>query len=107
MTTIQIRALPATTLAEDKDEAARLRDEVVMPALARNEPVAFDFADVDTVTQSFVHALIAEAIRTTGERSFELMEFRNASTGVQHVVKTVFEYVVLASETASGPGKST
>ena len=102
MKSIQIAPIPGTTLAESKDEARELREHEILPALARNEPVEIDFHAVETATQSFVHALIAEAIRRHGEKAFELLQFKNASAEVRQVVLTVFEYTLLAAETAKG-----
>lgn len=92
--------MPGTTLAENKDEAGRLRDQELMPALAEGEKVRLDFDGIETATQSYVHALIAEAVRRYGDRAFELLEFRNCAPAVQYIVRTVFEYTLLAQADA-------
>jgi STAS-like domain of unknown function (DUF4325) len=70
---IRIKPVPNTTLAENKDEAANLRDETILPALAQGETITLDFSGVETATQSYVHALIADAIRRYGDDSFDLL----------------------------------
>lgn len=104
MKTIKISPVPGTTLAENKDDAARLRDDVVLPALAEGEGVRLDFGGIETATQSYVHALVAEAVRRYGDRAFDLLEFKHCAPGVQHIVRTVFEYTLLAQANAAGDG---
>jgi hypothetical protein len=99
---IVIEPVAGTTLAEDKDAAAELRRSVILPALDAGEPVLLDFRKIETATQSFIHALIAEAVRHHAERAFDLLEFKNCGPGVQHIVRTVFEYTLLARDTAGG-----
>ena len=102
MNRIQVLPIPGTTLAESKDEARELREQQILPSLARGEPIEIDFSGVETATQSFVHALIAEAIRRYGDKAFDLLVFKTASSEVRQVVLTVFEYTLLAAETAKG-----
>ena len=49
--------------AENKDVARELRITEILPALERNEEIILDFENVTAVTQSFIHALISDAIR--------------------------------------------
>lgn len=102
MTLVQITIvpIPGTALAEDKDDAKRLRDERILPALQAGHTVELDFAGVELATQSYVHALISEAVRRTGDGVFDLLKFRNAGPGVQNVVVAVFEYTRTAAAAA-------
>jgi hypothetical protein len=102
--TIRVHPVKGTTLAENKDEAAELREREVLPTLAARKPVTIDFAGIDTATQSYVHALIADAIRRYGEDAFELLRFKNCSEGVQHIIHTVFEYTLFSKQQAEGNG---
>jgi len=105
--TVKVKPVPGTTLAENKDEAARLRDEVILPAVQAGKSVTIDFDGIETATQSYVHALVADVIRRFGDASFELLLFRNCSPGVQHIVRTVFEYTLLAqADVESQQGES-
>lgn len=82
----------------NKDTAKQLRVEKIMPAISKGKKVVLDFADVNGVTQSFVHALIAEAIREFPEKVFELVEFRHCTRDVQVVVEIVAEYMQEGSD---------
>lgn len=53
----------ASTVAEDTEAAAKLSIEQLQPRLFAREPVAVDFRNVTVCTQSFLHALLYEAIR--------------------------------------------
>jgi hypothetical protein len=54
-------------LGEDKDVAARLREEKIHPCIAKVENITLDFESVTLVTQSFVQALISNVLRIQGE----------------------------------------
>jgi hypothetical protein len=97
---IKVEPVPGTTLAESKDQARTLRTKRVLPALEQGRHVVLDFTDVGFATQSFVHALISEAIRRYREGVFDVMEFKGCSPEVQQTVLTVFEYTLAASDAA-------
>lgn len=100
--TVTVQPVPGTALAESKDEAKKVRQEVILPALAEGYAVRLDFANVDFATQSFVHALISDAIRRYGEQTLDLLEFKNCSDEVREIVMTVFEYTLDAADAAKG-----
>ena len=107
MKKIQIRPLPGTAIAEDKDAAREIRETVLMPALEAGEGVIVDFRDVEIATQSFVHALISDAIHRFGNGAMQLITFRNCNEELQQLILTVVEYTLMAIETAEnhrGPG---
>lgn len=104
--TIKIAPLTGTGFAESKDDARDIRRDVLLPALEADQRVEIDFADVDVATQSFIHALISEAIWRYGDDSFELLRFTNCSDDVREVILTVFDYTLAASE-ASKTGDAT
>lgn len=89
--------------AEDKDVAAVLRTKVIGPSLSRNHKVAIDFDEVTLTTQSFVHALISKPVRDLGERSLDLLLFKNCSALVQGLIETVVQYSLEAVELAEEP----
>lgn len=103
--TLLIEPVPGTALAESKDEAKKVRQTVILPALGRGLKVCLDFSRVDFATQSFIHALISDAIRRYGDETFELLEFKNCSDEVREIVMTVFEYTLDAAEAAKGVGE--
>lgn len=78
--------------AENKDEAGSLRREILLPALDRGDEVLIDFAAIRYATQSFVHALIGEALNKYGEEFLDRVEFKNCSPQLQSVIELVVDY---------------
>lgn len=78
--------------AEDKDRARRLRLERVLPALEANETVKLDFSAVSYATQSFIHALVGEALKRFGEPVLDRLEFKNCSSQLRTVIELVVDY---------------
>jgi hypothetical protein len=78
--------------AEDKDEAKHLRTSEILPILARGEELVLDFEYVRYATQSYVHALIGEALKKHGEEALGLLEFKNCSAAVRSVIELVVDY---------------
>jgi hypothetical protein len=77
---------------EDKDTAARIREEVIKPSAQRGETIVVDFEGVTLVTQSFVHALISDVLRNGGEDALDRLEFKNCSAVVRGIISTVVQY---------------
>ena len=77
---------------EDKDTAARIREEIIKPCAQRGETVVIDFEGVTLVTQSFVHALISDVLRNGGEDALDRLDFRNCSAVVRGIISTVVQY---------------
>jgi hypothetical protein len=84
----------ADRFAEDKEEARQIRLEQVMPALERGEDVMLDFGDVSYATQSYVHALIGEALQKHGEEALKNLEFKNCSDALRSVIGLVVDYTL-------------
>lgn len=79
-------------LAENKDEAKQIRLQKILPALDSSEEVVLDFANVGYATQSYIHALIGEALQKHGESVLTLMEFKNCSPALRSVIELVVDY---------------
>lgn len=92
MKTIHIKK-NAGVFAENKDVAGELRDDAVLPALRRGEEVTLDFAGVEGATQSFIHALVSEAIREFGPDVLDHMIFKNCNDSIRGVVEIVVDYM--------------
>lgn len=76
----------------DKDAAAKVRDELLRPALRdENKVVVLDFDGVDFVTQSFAHALLSAIVRKQA-KSLERMRFDNCSDSVREIIEIVVQY---------------
>jgi hypothetical protein len=80
------------SFAEDKDQAKVIRMEKILPALGRKEPIVLDFDGVAYATQSYVHALIGEALKKHGEAALGLLEFRNCSPQLRSLIELVVDY---------------
>lgn len=81
----------AGSFAGDKDAAASLRDDVLRPSLAKAKRVTLDFAGVDLATQSFMHALLAQAVRENPS-SLDHIEFKNCNDDIQALIEIVVDY---------------
>ena len=77
---------------EDKDLARGLRKRELLPALEAGESVVLDFAHVGTATQSFVHALIGEALKRYGEDVLDRVEFKHCGPELCDVIELVVDY---------------
>jgi len=78
--------------AEDKDAAKRLRTYTIMPALSANKMVVINFSGVTSSTQSFVHALVGEALQKFGEVVLDRLEFRSCAPQVKSLIELVVDY---------------
>jgi hypothetical protein len=93
MNCIEIQIPSGTTgFAEDKDAARRIRIGRLLPALTRKEYVRLDFGAVTYATQSFVHALLGEALQRFGEDVLRDIEFKNCTPQLQSLVELVVDY---------------
>jgi len=81
------------TFAENKDVAREIRIKKILPNLAKRKKIALDFSQVTGATQSFVHALISDAIRQYGDEALDLIIFKNCSPIVKEIIATVTEYM--------------
>ena len=93
MTTTKIRLSAGIGgFAEDKDYARDLRQKKILPALDKGAHVALDFGLVKYATQSFVHALIGEALKKHGEQVLDRIEFQRCTPQIQSVIELVVDY---------------
>lgn len=77
---------------EDKEIAREFRRERILPALEAGDDIVLDFSGIKYVTQSFVHALIHEALKRFGENVLDHLEFRNCSQPVKSIIELVIDY---------------
>ena len=82
----------ASRFQEDKDLAKKIRTEELLPALAAGTRVELDFSDVDYATQSFIHALVGEALKQHGENVLDRIEFLNCSPQLRNIIELVVNY---------------
>lgn len=81
------------SFAENKDIARDIRVNKIIPALEDGEEVTLDFANVDSATQSFIHALISDLIRNRGNEVLDKLIFKNCSETVKKIINMVVEYM--------------
>ena len=81
------------SFAENKDLARSIRIEKIIPALNAGEDIELDFDKIESATQSFVHALISDLIRTYGPEILDKISFKNCSEIVQKIIGIVVEYM--------------
>lgn len=84
--------------AEDKDAAARIRKTKLLPALEAGQALELDFRGVTLTTQSFIHALISQALRVHGEEVLSRVSFKGCVPAVKDIISTVVQYVLEARE---------
>lgn len=91
---IEIKLLPlVNSFAENKDTARDIRLTKIVPALEKGEDVALDFEGIDSVTQSFIHALISDLIRKNGSDVLDKIYFKSCNRTVQGIINIVVAYV--------------
>ena len=78
--------------AENKDDARKLRELFIVPAIAEGQEVVLDFAGVDASTQSFLHALISQILQDGGEAALAKLRFMNCNGPIKSLVRTVVNY---------------
>jgi STAS-like domain of unknown function (DUF4325) len=81
------------SFAENKDVAKFIREKRIAPLLEKNKEVILDFENVESATQSFIHAMISELIRTLGEDFFDKIVFKNCNEIVKKVISLVVDYM--------------
>ncbi len=97
--------LLARSFAEDKDVARQIRISFIKPAISSGKKVVLDFGKVSVATQSFIHAMISEAILNHGTRALGLLEFRSCNATVKSVILTVVDYCLEMRENSSAARK--
>ncbi len=80
------------SFAENKDEAKKIREDFIKKLLPFNEIIILDFIDVDSSTQSFIHALISEVFQNHGESVLKRIHFKGCNKAIQSLITTVINY---------------
>jgi len=80
------------SFAQDKDAAKLIRIEHLEPMVKKRERAVVDFSGVDFATQSFLHALLAGIVRTSGEDALEFLAFKGCNEHLKGMITTVIEY---------------
>jgi hypothetical protein len=94
MTTRVVVKPGANRFAEDKEGARKIRLKKILPALDRGERVILDFRHASYATQSYIHALIGEALQKHRDSGLSLLEFKNCSAALKSVIELVVDYTL-------------
>jgi hypothetical protein len=92
MKTIKIFGF-AGSFAENKDAARDVRVKLLVPLLEKGEEVVLDFEKVESVTQSFIHALFSELMRKFGVEVLDKVAFKNCNSTVKGIINIVVDYM--------------
>ncbi len=79
--------------AENKDTAREIRISQILPNLKRKKEVILNFEKIESATQSFVHALISDAIREFGIEALNNLKFKNCDETIKKIINIVYEYM--------------
>ncbi len=90
--------------AENKDIGREIRLKEILPLLERNEEIILDFEGVQTASQSFIHSLISDAMRTYKNDALDRIIFKSCNDSIQQMINIVVEYMqdALAKERQEG-----
>ncbi|TDV16249.1 STAS-like domain-containing protein [Paraburkholderia caballeronis] len=83
--------LPVKDFEEDVEQAAKVRDEIVLPTIASGAMVVLDFSGVKFATQSFVHALMYKVIRD-GQQIGSTLSIAGCTNSTREAVMAVAAY---------------
>lgn len=81
--------------AHNKDVATQIRQDQLLPILAKYEQIVLNFTGVTGSTQSFIHALIAEPLQIYGKDVLKLLQFKSASPIMKTLISLVIDYSLL------------
>ena len=81
------------SFAENKDLARSIRVEKIVPAFKNGQEVTLDFKGIDSATQSFIHALISDLIRSYGIEVLDKVYFKNCNETVKKIIRIVVDYM--------------
>ena len=79
--------------AENKDVAKEIRINHLLPALEENRAITFDFEGVKGATQSFIHALVSDALRKFPDVVYDNVFYKNANEEIQAIITIVYRYM--------------
>ena len=81
------------SFAENKDVAADIRLNKLIPALEKNKEIILDFEKIEGATQSFIHALISDLMRKYGNGVLDKIQFKSCNDTVKGIISIVVDYM--------------
>lgn len=79
--------------AENKDIAADIRLNNLIPALEKKKNIILDFDKIEGATQSFIHALISDLMRKYGNDVLDKIQFKSCNNTVKGIISIVVDYM--------------
>lgn len=83
----------AGVFAENKDSASEIREKTLLPALRDRQEVVLDFENVEGATQSFIHAMISQALRDYGSDVLDHIVLKSCNNSVKSIIEIVTDYM--------------
>jgi SepF-like predicted cell division protein (DUF552 family) len=81
------------SFAANKDIAKEIRLEEIIPALEKGNEVILDFENINSATQSFIHALISDLMRQYGNDVLDKISFKSCNETIQKIITIVTDYM--------------
>ena len=78
--------------AGNKDSARDIREKYLKKWINEDGIIVLDFSDIDSSTQSFVHAMLSQLFQVYGEAMLDKFEFKNCNAAVKSLIVTVINY---------------
>ena len=89
-----LKTIKIKDFEENVEEAARIRESVVLPSLAKEELLVLDFSGVRAATQSFVHALMYRVFRD-GKNLETCLTVSCADRATEEAIRAVAAYAAV------------
>ncbi|ELO1812805.1 DUF4325 domain-containing protein [Vibrio fluvialis] len=77
--------------AEDKEAAIRFKNERIFPAPEQGKKILLDFKGVESSPHSFLSALLASPIKSTGMRAFKVFKVVNATADIRETLDFIMD----------------
>lgn len=78
--------------AGNKDSAKDIREKYLKKWVKEDGIIVLDFRDIDSSTQSFVHAMLSQLFQIYGESMLDKFEFKNCNMAMKSLIVTVINY---------------
>ncbi|MFA6528414.1 MAG: STAS-like domain-containing protein [Candidatus Gracilibacteria bacterium] len=79
--------------AENKDIAANIRLNKLIPALEKNQNIILDFEKIEGATQAFIHVLISDLMRGYGDDVLDKIQFKSCNNILKSIISIVVGYM--------------
>jgi hypothetical protein len=77
--------------AEDKEAAISFKRDKIFPALESGKKILLDFKGIESSPHSFLSALLASPIKSTGMRAYKIFKIVNATPDIRETVDFIMD----------------